>query len=148
MKLLLFALVLSFSTSAIAQKNNSEIFQTDGKAIKGYDVVAFYTDAKPIAGNEKFVHNWKGVSWLFNTQEHLDSFKISPEKYAPQYGGYCAYGIADGHKAPTETGTWTIIENKLYFNYNDKVKQLWNKKPKEYIEKADNNWKVVKNSEF
>jgi hypothetical protein len=71
-------------------------------------------------------------------------FAVDPEKYAPQYGGYCAYGTADGHKAPTETDTWTIDNNKLYFNYNQKVKELWNKDRPGLIKKADEQWPKIK----
>lgn len=142
-KPLFITLVLFYSlTAAIAQK--SEIFEKDGIAIRGYDVVAFHTDAIATKGSEKFVYRWKDTNWLFASQENLDLFKKEPEKYAPQYGGYCAYGTADGHKAPTETDTWTVRDKKLYFNYNKKVQQSWNKDQAAYIEKADRNWVEIK----
>ena len=78
----------------------------------------------------------------------VDALCPSPEKYAPQYGGYCAFGTADGHKAPTQAETWTIVDDKLYFNYNLKVKDLWNKNMKANIEKADKNWPTVKVSKM
>ncbi|MEO6687420.1 MAG: YHS domain-containing (seleno)protein [Dyadobacter sp.] len=131
--------------NAFAQK--SEIFEKDGIAIKGYDVVAFHTDAKATKGIENFTYRWKDTNWLFANQENLDMFKKDPEKYAPQYGGYCAYGTADGHKAPTETDTWTVRDNKLYFNYNKKVQGIWNKDQAGYIEKADKNWVDIRNKE-
>ncbi len=84
---------------------------------------------------------------MFASKANLDSFKKAPEHYAPQYGGYCAYGTAGGHKAPTETETWTIIDDKLYFNYNKKVKDQWVKKTAAYIEKANVNWEIIKDSE-
>jgi YHS domain-containing protein len=74
----------------------------------------------------------------------LESFKKSPEKFAPQYGGYCANGTAAGHKAPTQTDTWTIVNGKLYFNYNGKVKEMWNKQQASYIEKANTQWHIIK----
>ena len=74
----------------------------------------------------------------------MESFKKSPEKYAPQYGGYCAYGTAGGHKAPTQTETWTIVDGKLYFNYNEKVKESWNKEQAKLIEKANTQWPLIK----
>ncbi len=113
-------------------------------AIKGYDVVAFFTEAKAKKGSENFTYRWKDTNWLFESQDNLDMFKKDPEKYAPQYGGYCAYGTADGHKAPSETDTWTVKDNKLYFNYNKKVQQLWSKDIPGYIEKADKNWIEIK----
>lgn len=142
-KIVCVSLILIFSlTAAFAQK--SEIFEKDGTAIRGYDVVGFHTDARATKGSEKFIYRWKDTNWLFANQENLDMFKKEPEKYAPQYGGYCAYGTADGHKAPTETDTWTVKDNKLYFNYNKKVQQIWNKDQVGYIEKADKNWVEIK----
>ncbi len=113
-------------------------------AIKGYDVVAFHTEAKATKGLENFTYRWKDANWLFANQANLDMFKEDPEKYVPQYGGYCAFGTADGHKAPTETDTWTIRDKKLYFNYNKKVQEIWNKDQAGYIEKADKNWVEIK----
>ncbi|HXB44544.1 MAG TPA: YHS domain-containing (seleno)protein, partial [Puia sp.] len=71
----------------------------------------------------------------------------NPAKYAPQYGGYCAYGLTGNHKAPTEPDAWTIIDGKLYLNYNKEVQGIWNKKQKEYISTADKNWPALKNKE-
>ncbi|HYC28216.1 MAG TPA: YHS domain-containing (seleno)protein, partial [Chitinophagaceae bacterium] len=70
-----------------------------------------------------------------------------PEKYAPQYGGYCAYGCADGHKAPTEIDTWTVMDGKLYFNYNQKVKAFWDKDRPKYIRLANMNWEKIRFTE-
>jgi hypothetical protein len=141
------ALLITFTflfaiTAASAQK--SEIFEQDGVAIKGYDAVAFHTEARAMKGSNQFTYRWKDTNWLFENQANLDMFKKDPEKYAPQYGGYCAYGTADGHKAPTETDTWTVKDNKLYFNYNKKVQEKWSKDIPGYIEKADKNWVEIK----
>jgi YHS domain-containing protein len=142
-KLILVPLFFLFASySAFAQK--SEVFEKDGNAIRGYDVVAFHTEANATKGIENFTYRWKDTNWLFASQANLDLFKKDPEKYAPQYGGYCAYGTAGGHKAPTETDTWTVKDNKLYFNYNKKVKELWNKDIPGYIEKADKNWTEIR----
>lgn len=139
------ALVLSVFFSAVAQK--SDIYVVNGKAIGGYDPVAFFSSGKAVKGNEKFAYSWHGAQWLFATAQNLDSFKASPEKYAPQYGGYCAYGAAEGHKAPTQPDTWTIVDGKLYFNYNKDVKQLWVKDQEGNIKKADENWPNIKDKE-
>lgn len=145
-KSLLLSCVLSaFICTAFAQK--SEVFVTNGKAIKGYDAVAFFTDGKPVKGSDQFAFEWKDATWLFASRAHLDSFAINPEKYAPQYGGYCAFGAAEGHKAPTETDTWTVIDNKLYFNYNKQVKNTWIKNTPHYIMSADKNWITLKDKE-
>lgn len=148
MKSRLFSLALLFTIcfSAIAQ--TSEVYQKDGIAINGYDAVAFFTEKMPVKGDKQFKYSYKNVDWLFSSADHRDLFKTSPEKYAPQYGGYCAFGTADGHKAPTQADTWTIVDDKLYFNYNLKVKDLWNKNMQANIEKADAKWPTMKDSKM
>ncbi len=76
-------LVVSCSTSKLAVNVGS-----DGIAIKGYDTVAYFTMSKPVKGSDNFAHEWNGAKWLFSSEEHLNLFAASPEKYAPQYGGY------------------------------------------------------------
>jgi YHS domain-containing protein len=136
------AILLFTFYGAKAQK--SEIFAPAGKAIKGYDPIAFFKESKAIKGADSLSYRWKEADWLFSSKENLETFKASPEKYAPQYGGYCAYGTAGNHKAPTQTDTWTVINDKLYFNYNAKVKEMWSKDQKALIEKADKNWPDLK----
>ncbi|HEY6900870.1 MAG TPA: YHS domain-containing (seleno)protein, partial [Puia sp.] len=85
--------------------------------------------------------------WCFSSPKNLEAFKASPEKYAPQYGGYCAYGTSQGHKAPTEVDTWTVLDGKLYFNYNQKVKAMWTKDQPALIKKADETWPTLKDKE-
>lgn len=143
--LLVSVLLLVIVSTAYSQQ--SEIFAPNGKAIKGYDPVAFFKTSKAIPGSDSLVYDYKGAKWLFSSLENLNLFKESPERYEPQFGGYCAYGTAEGHKAPTETGTWSIVGDKLYFNYNQKVKSLWVKDQAELIEKANANWPLIKDKE-
>jgi YHS domain-containing protein len=145
MKTVYVIVILLLSFRAYAQK--AEVFQKDGFAIRGYDPVSFFKEDGPMKGDEKFSYEWREARWLFSSGANLELFRSDPEKYAPQYGGYCAYGMADGHKAPTEPDTWTVIEGRLYFNYNRKVKELWVKDTKGFIEKADINWPRLKNRE-
>jgi YHS domain-containing protein len=142
---LLTVMVLFTAFAALAQK--SEIFAPSGKAIKGYDPVAFFKVSKAVKGNDSLSYKWKDAMWLFSSAENRNAFIAKPEKYAPQYGGYCAYGMADGHKAPTQTETWTIEDDKLYFNYNGKVKEMWTKDQKNFIQTADEKWPALKNKE-
>ncbi|HEY4206990.1 MAG TPA: YHS domain-containing (seleno)protein [Puia sp.] len=128
--------------NAYAQK--SPIYVAEGKAIKGYDPVAFFTESRPVIGADSLMWQWNDARWYFATRQDLEAFKISPESYAPQYGGYCAYGTAQGHKAPTEIDTWTILDGKLYFNYSQKVKVMWSKDRPAMIKKADENWPMIK----
>ncbi|MGV3595575.1 MAG: YHS domain-containing (seleno)protein [Sediminibacterium sp.] len=137
-------LLIGLSTT-FAQK--AEIFSTNGKAIRGYDVVTFFSESKPVQGNESFSYTWKDATWLFSSKENLELFKTNPEKYVPQYGGYCAYGMSGGYKAPTVIETWKILNGKLYFNYSLKVQELWNKDQPGFIQKADLNWEKVREKE-
>ncbi len=137
--------ILCSVLSVYAQK--SPVFEQAGKAIQGYDPVAYFTEAKPVLGKDEFVYNWNNTNWYFASQQNLDSFKMNPEKYAPQYGGYCAYGLSDGHKAPTSPDAWTIVNGKLYLNYNIKVKEYWSKNRDERIDKANKNWVEIKDKE-
>lgn len=136
------SVVLLAGFSVMAQK--SATFVQSGKAIRGYDPVAYFSEGKPVKGNEKLVYSWNNADWYFSSQQNLDLFKANPEKYAPQYGGYCAYGLSEGHKAPTDAEAWTIEDGKLYLNYNTDVRKMWIKEKKERIEKADKNWPEVK----
>jgi len=137
---LLFSLVILLTT-AYAQ---SELFLVNGEAIRGYDAVAYFKDSKAVKGKKEFATAWNGANWLFVSKENKDAFVASPEKYAPQFGGYCAYGTADGHKAPTQPDAWSIVDDKLYLNYNKEVQVLWKKDQNIMIEKANKNWPEVK----
>jgi YHS domain-containing protein len=106
-------------------------------AILGYDTVAYFTDGKPVKGQETLVSEWKGAKWKFATQEHLDLFKANPEKYAPQYGGYCAYGVATDHLVKIEPDKFKIVDGKLYLNYDAEVQETWQKDIPGYIRQAD-----------
>ena len=138
---LLFLLV---STSLFAQEK--AIFQKNGIAINGHDAVAYFTDNKAVEGSESFVFEWMGAKWLFSTSDHLEAFKANPEKYAPQFGGYCAYGVSENHKSPTDPNAWTIVDQKLYLNYSKKVKELWSKDVPTRIQKANEYWPTLNKS--
>ena len=139
--------IITLVTGIAVSAQLSPVFVNDGKAIRGYDPVAYFTEGKPVLGKEELRFTWNNVDWYFSSQQNLDSFKINSVKYAPQYGGYCAYGLSDGHKAPTQPDAWTIVNGKLYFNYNTKVREIWKKDLPGRIEKADKNWPEIKDKE-
>jgi YHS domain-containing protein len=143
----IITVVLLLITACVVQAQRAEIFSPEGKAIKGYDVVAFFKEMKPVMGKDSLAYTYKGAQWLFSSRQNMETFKADPARYMPQYGGYCAYGTADGHKAPTETDTWTIVDGKLYFNYNQKVKGLWTKDQPGLIKKADMQWPAIKDKD-
>ena len=140
----LTSLLILLLTGLSLHAQQPEIFSTNGRAIRGYDPVAFFNQSAAVKGSDSLSYTWKNTEWLFSTSENRDSFQKNPEKYAPQYGGYCAYGVADNHKSPTQTDTWTIVNDRLYFNYNKKVKEHWSKDRDKLIEQADSKWPDVK----
>jgi len=142
MRNVVMALLLMLSAGSVTAQG--EIFSKSNVAIQGYDPVAYFKDSKPVKGKNEFSYVWKGATWKFFNSQNLHAFKLNPESFAPQYGGYCAYGVADGHEAPTSPDAWTIVDGKLYLNYDKGVKALWSKDQKEFIKMADKNWDTVK----
>ncbi|MBB3839687.1 YHS domain-containing protein [Runella defluvii] len=138
--------LLFFLFSAVSFAQEKAIFQKNGIAINGHDAVAYFTDSKAVEGSESFVFEWMGAKWLFSSSEHLEAFKANPEKYAPQFGGYCAYGVSENHKSPTDPNAWTIVDQKLYLNYSKKVKELWSKDVPTRIQKANEYWPTLNKS--
>jgi YHS domain-containing protein len=119
-------------------------FSGEKLIIKGYDPVAYFTTGKPIKGLKDFEHQWMGATYRFFSKENLELFKKAPEKYAPQYGGYCAYAVSQGYTAPVDPEAWDIVNGKLYLNYNKSVQKKWREKRDEYIPAADKNWPELK----
>ena len=132
----IFAFLFSANLFAQTIAYNS----TNGTAIKGYDPVAYFSEQKATEGKNEFAYDWSGSKWLFSSQANLDAFKAEPQKYAPQYGGFCAYGVSENHKSPTDPNAWTVVDGKLYLNYNPKVKELWSKDIPTRIQKANQFW--------
>ena len=134
--LLVTALLPAFAGSAADPVNKN----SSGVAIKGYDPVAYFTDGKAVKGSPQFTHQWQGAVWQFASAAHRDDFAATPDKYAPQYGGYCAYGVSQNHTAPIDPEAWTIIDHKLYLNYSQGVKKTWSQDIPKYLQEAEKNW--------
>lgn len=91
-----------------------------GIAIKGYDPVAYFVESEPLKGSEEFSTDWKGVEWQFASPENRDLFLSNPEKYAPQFGGYCAFAVTTGFTATIDPNAYLVNDGKLYlFNGED-----------------------------
>jgi YHS domain-containing protein len=114
---------------------------SSGVAILGYDPVAYFTEGKPVKGDPKYMHEWMGAKWQFASPSHLALFRSEPEKYAPQYGGYCAYGVSQGHLVGIEPDKFKILDGKLYLNYDADVQATWLKDPAGYVRQADAKFK-------
>lgn len=110
------------------------------KAIRGYDTVAYFTQGEAVEGDDEFSTEYMGARWLFASQAHLDLFVAEPEKYAPQYGGYCAYAVSQNKTASIQPDLFTIVEGKLYLNYNKSINDKWLNNMAEFIVDADKNW--------
>jgi YHS domain-containing protein len=112
-----------------------------GQGAKGYDVVSYFTDAKPVMGSDKFTSEFGGVKWQFATKEHRDLFAANPEKYAPQFGGFCAWGVSVGKLFDIDpVNGWNIVDGKLYLNFNGDINAVFAKDKTGYISKANSNW--------
>ncbi len=143
-----FALILLLFFSVIlfvfSQNREGTIYATSSGAIDGYDPVAYFIQGKALKGKDEFTFRWQGATWYFSSEENKSLFISNPEKYAPEYGGYCAYGIAESHKAKIDPKAWNIVNDKLYLNYNQDVKESWVINKDELIKKADINWERIK----
>lgn len=136
----LIALLLSAAALAAPPINTLKggfFARRSDTAILGYDPVAYFTDGKPMKGDDAYVTEWMGAKWKFASAAHRDLFKAEPEKYAPQYGGYCAYGVAQDNLVSIEPDKFAIIDGKLYLNYNEDVQQKWLKDPAGFNRAAD-----------
>ena len=117
-----------------------KFFMEDGVAIKGADPVAYFTSSQATQGNSAYQYSWQNTTWHFASQENLDLFKADPFKYAPQFGGYCAYAVSRGYTAAIDPDAWRIVDNKLYLNLSLSVRSLWESDVPGSIEKGNQNW--------
>ena len=135
--MVLFLLALFASLPAAAATFNQD---RSGVAVEGTDVVAYFTEGKATSGSAAFTHDWQGATWQFASAEHRDLFAANPERYAPQYGGYCAFAVAHGSRAGIDPEAWSIVDDKLYLNLSPGIQRRWNAKRDHFIERADANW--------
>jgi YHS domain-containing protein len=123
-----------------------EYFEKDGAAIGVYDPVAYFTDMKPAKGSREFDAVYQGSTFYFSPAANRDRFAADPAEFAPQYGGFCAFGMAKVHKAAIDPSAFTVVGDKLYLNYNGWVRALWVLDIQGYVKKADQNWPEVRKS--
>ncbi|MBU1211858.1 MAG: YHS domain protein [Alphaproteobacteria bacterium] len=116
-----------------------------GVAVGGYDPVAYFAIGKPLKGNKEIVAEKDGVVWRFSSQENRAAFLADPEKFAPRYGGYCAWAVGQGYTAKGDPQAWKIVDGKLYLNYDHDVQETWSRNIPANISNADANWPKVLN---
>ena len=109
-------------------------------AVQGHDPVAYFTEGQPVKGSADFTTEYMGAEFRFASAANRDAFVADPAKYAPQYGGYCAWAMADGKYAKGDADFWKIVDGKLYLNFNSGIQKKWNKDIPGFIEKADTEW--------
>jgi YHS domain-containing protein len=114
-----------------------------GVAVGGYDPVAYFTEGRAVPGSKDITLEHEGATWRFATEASREAFKADPTRYAPQYGGYCAYAVANGYTAKGDPEAWSVHEGRLYLNYDRTVRSTWEKDKVGYIAKAEKNWPGV-----
>lgn len=143
---LLFALIAftALPPAPVALAQGSEINLSEGVALSGYDPVAYFTEGKPVKGSAAHTATEGGAVYHFASAKNRALFVAHPTKYVPKYGGYCAYGMARGYKAPVDPAAFTIVKGHLYMNYSPSVQRTWRKDIDGYVARADGNWPSVR----
>ena len=141
--ILAFALGM-FTTIGAATAATTVNTTFGGTAIKGYDPVAYFTQSQAVKGSKEFEIDWMEATWRFASAAHRDAFAADPERYAPQYGDYCAFAVAQGATANIDPQAWRIVDGKLYLNLSKDVQALWLTDVPGNIEKADENWPQIR----
>ena len=141
-----FILFLTFAVLALpvfAQNKTLLNLDKTGVAIQGYDPVAFFTDKKPVKGDEKFLVKHDGAIYFFASKEHRDLFKENPAKYEPICGGYCAYGVSREKLVEIDVEAFQIVDGKLLLQYSKDVRDKFNKDTQGNLAKANANWPTL-----
>lgn len=139
------AVLFALAPPAPAMAASPEIYtgRFSNLAAGGADVVAYFTEGRKVEGSSDHTHVYKGAEWRFASAENRDAFAADPQAYAPQYGGYCAWAIAEGKLAKGDLDFWTIVDGKLYLNFNQSVQDRWLADVPGFIAKADANWPAI-----
>jgi hypothetical protein len=133
----ILALVLSLAASNPKPPVNT---QSDMLALRGYDAVAYFTDGQAVRGLPRFEFQWNGARWRFASAANRDEFTKAPERYAPQFGGYCAWAVAHNYTADGDPEAWKIVGGKLYLNYSKRVQRKWEADIPTFIKQGESNW--------
>lgn len=135
-RLILSALALPLLPATLS----ASVFAEDGVAIRGYDPVAYFTQGQPVPGTAAHAAEWNGVTWHFASADNRAAFLADPDAFAPQYGGYCAWAVAEGYTAPIDPRAWRIVDGRLYLNFSPRIQRRWERDIPGFIARADANW--------
>ncbi|RIJ23642.1 YHS domain-containing protein [Henriciella barbarensis] len=141
--LILASAGFAFAAPAHADKAPVYTGTFSNTAVEGHDPVAYFTEGHPVKGSRDFRTDYQGAEFRFASQENLDTFLADPEKYAPQFGGYCAWAVSEGYTAKGDADHWAIVDGKLYLNYNKKIQNRWEQDREMHIVRANTNWPEV-----
>jgi hypothetical protein len=138
-------IVASAAAAGAVGQDAAPRFNTDraGVAAAGYDVVAYFTDYRPVRGNAAISHTWQGATFRFATAEHRDVFAAAPGKYAPQFGGFCAWAVSRNYTADIDPEAWSVVNGRLFLNYSKRVQETWLQNRDTNIVKGDANWPAL-----
>ena len=142
LKLVGIAIVLMTTPPAFAGKAQIFTGLVDGVAVAGYDPVSYFSGT-PLVGKPEISTTWNGVEWRFSSEENKAAFTAAPEKYAPQYGGYCAFAVSKGATAKGDPEAWTVTDGKLYLNFSKGVREQWQTDIPGNVSAANSNWPKV-----
>jgi YHS domain-containing protein len=132
--------LLLITTSACTSVQSRPIFTDDDGALRGYDPVSYFDREQAVKGDKAHHYRYGGADFYFSSKENRQRFIDDPERFLPQYGGYCAYGMARNFVVSSDPNAFTVVDGKLYLNYSLKVKNTWLKDIPGNIAKADANW--------
>lgn len=135
-----FLLLMMAFLSACTSIKSSPVYVDNNKAIEGYDPVAFFTVDSAVVGKENISYQYNGTTWHFDSTKNKKLFVDNPEKYAPQYGGYCAYAMSNGFTVSSDPRAFTVVDGKLYLNFSKSVRESWREDTTYHILNADKEW--------
>ncbi len=143
--LAVLAFIASFTLAPAAFADHAPVYTAPFSrvAVGGYDVVAYFTDSRAVRGSAQHRITHQGFEYRFASAEHLAAFRASPSRYLPQYGGYCAWAVAQGYTASGDPTNWRIVNGRLYLNYNDEIQRRWEQDIPGHIRRGDANWPSV-----
>ena len=139
----LSAIALTAAAVAAADTKPPVNVSRAGLALRGYDPVAYWTDGRPVPGVAEFEHRWNGAVWRFASAANRDAFAKEPARYAPEFGGYCAWAVSRGYTADGDPTAWRIVDGRLYINYSKRVQTTWEQDIPGNISRGRGNWPAV-----
>ena len=134
------AAILVASTAVAGERINKD---AEGLAILGYDTVAYFTDGRPVKGSPDFEYVWQDARWRFASAEHRTLFASEPDRYAPQFGGFCTGGVGLGRLSPIDPEAWVIVDGRLYLHYDKEGRDETAADPKAHIAAAAEKWETL-----